>query len=116
MTNEDWPRMAAGRKKNDNGQLPLSHPKIEFLVDKNHRVRTYAKYYFELSHTKKAKSTCTNNDAQRMKRNLSTTPSPFHYFRGQPKLSLNTISIITSFVTNGARGRSGGKKKGFLRH
>jgi hypothetical protein len=56
MTDKDWPRTASGRKKNDNGQLPLLHSKIEFLADKNHRVRTYAKYYFELSHTKNPKA------------------------------------------------------------
>jgi hypothetical protein len=43
MTKDDWPRTAGGRKKKDNGQLPLSHPKIEFLADKNHRIRTYSK-------------------------------------------------------------------------
>jgi hypothetical protein len=34
-----------------------------------------------LSHTKKAKSTCTNDDAQRMKRNFSYF---IHIYHSQP--------------------------------
>jgi hypothetical protein len=81
MTNEDWPRTASERKKNDNGQLPLSHPKIEFVADKNHHIRTYTKYYFELSHTKKSESICTNNGAKRMKRNCLYF---IHMYHSQP--------------------------------
>jgi hypothetical protein len=81
MTKDDWPRTPAGRKKKDNGQLPLSHPKIEFLADKNHRVRTYAKYFFDLSQKRKSESTCTYNDAERMKRNFSYF---IHMYHTQP--------------------------------
>ena len=35
-----WPKTASGRKKTDNGKLPLEHPMMIFLADKNHRVRT----------------------------------------------------------------------------
>jgi hypothetical protein len=67
----DWPRTKSGYKKKDNGQLPLLHPPIDWLADKNHRVRTYAKYFFILAHKKRSFTSCTTNDAERMKRNFS---------------------------------------------
>jgi hypothetical protein len=67
----DWPRTASGAKKKDSGQLPLLHPIIDFLADKNHRVRTYAKYFFLLAHKKRSVTCCTPNDAERMKRNFA---------------------------------------------
>jgi hypothetical protein len=46
----DWPRTtSSGAKKKDNGQLPLLHPSIYWLADKNHRVCIYAKYFFILA-------------------------------------------------------------------
>jgi hypothetical protein len=67
----DWPRTLSGTKKTDNGQLPLLHPIVDFLADKNHRVRTYAKYFFKLSKKKRSETSCTSNDAERMKRNFA---------------------------------------------
>jgi hypothetical protein len=44
---EEWPTYenSKGKKgeKKINGVLPTNHPKIEFLADKNHRVRCYGK-------------------------------------------------------------------------
>jgi hypothetical protein len=42
MTTAQWPRYEDGRKKPDNGQLPLLHSDITFLADKGHRTRGYA--------------------------------------------------------------------------
>ena len=67
----DWPRTKSGAKKKDNGMLPLLHPIIDWLADANHRVRTYARYFFNLSHKKRSETCCTNNDAERMKRNFA---------------------------------------------
>jgi hypothetical protein len=65
-------------QENDNGKLPLSHPVIEFLANKNHRVRTNAKHFFELSYSTKTVSIYTNNDAERMKRNFSYFIHMYH--------------------------------------
>jgi hypothetical protein len=67
----DWPKTASGAKKKDNGQLPLLHPPINWLADKNHRVRTYARYFFVLAHKPRSQTCCTPNDAERMKRNFA---------------------------------------------
>jgi hypothetical protein len=45
----DWPRTASGAKGGD-GQLPLLHPIINSLADKNHCVCTYTRYFFLLAH------------------------------------------------------------------
>ena len=66
-----WPKTAGGYKKTDNGKLPLEHPIMFFLADKNHRVRTYARKYFELSRKPLKESECTSVDAERIKRNFS---------------------------------------------
>jgi hypothetical protein len=63
----DWLRTASGTRKRDNGQLPLLHPIMNFLADKNHHVCTYAKYFFLLAHKKRLVTCCTPNDAERMK-------------------------------------------------
>jgi hypothetical protein len=51
MKEEEWSRYnGKGRgKKPDNGQLSINHPKINFLGDKGHRVRGYAKKCFALA-------------------------------------------------------------------
>ncbi len=67
----DWPRTLSGTKKKDTGQLPLLHPILDFLADTNHRVRTYAKYFFLLSKKRRTETACTPNDAERMKRNFA---------------------------------------------
>ena len=40
MTEGEWPRNNSGRRKPDNGLLPVKHPAIKFLADKGHRVRS----------------------------------------------------------------------------
>jgi hypothetical protein len=44
----------SGRKKLNSGILPVEHPNIEVLVDKGHRVRSfaYARKYFALANEK----------------------------------------------------------------
>jgi hypothetical protein len=59
------------KKENDKGILPLSHPPITVLADKNHRIRTYAKKFFELARLAMCKSRVTSGDAERLKRNFS---------------------------------------------
>jgi hypothetical protein len=56
---DEWPRYASkddkkkGAKKPDNGLLPISHPEITWLADKNHRIRQVAKKCFGLCSKKK---------------------------------------------------------------
>jgi hypothetical protein len=45
---DEWPRYEGaetkkGPKKPDTGLLPISHPEIIFLADRNHRIRQIAK-------------------------------------------------------------------------
>ena len=69
---KDFPRNKDGRKKPDNGLLPIDHPAIIWLADKGHsRVRQFAKKLYKLSRMKKADCECTSMDAERLKRNLS---------------------------------------------
>lgn len=67
----DWPRTLSGAKKKDNHELPLLHPIMDFLTDKNHQVHTYARYFFVLSQRKQSLTCCTSNDTQRMKRSFA---------------------------------------------
>jgi hypothetical protein len=67
---KDWPRYKGKGhgEKPDNGQLPINHPKINFLADKGHRVRGYAKKYFALAALCKEKNLgCMKLDAKQMK-------------------------------------------------
>jgi hypothetical protein len=74
MTDAEWPRTATGRKKPDNGLLPLLHGIITFLADKGQRVRGYSRFLFLESAKSVAKGWgCTKVDAERMKRRLSWT-------------------------------------------
>jgi hypothetical protein len=73
------------QRKKDNGQLLLLHPSINFLADKNHHVRAYAKHCFILAYKQKALTCCTPNDAECMQRN-------FLYF------IWSTTSLTTNFV------------------
>jgi hypothetical protein len=72
-----WPRYALkdkkrrGAKKPDNGLLPITHPEITWLADKNHRIRQVAKKIFGLCLKKKEECIGNNHDAERMKRCLS---------------------------------------------
>jgi hypothetical protein len=55
----EWPRYASKDekkkevKKPDNGLLPITHPEITWLADKNHRIRQVAKKIFGLCSKKK---------------------------------------------------------------
>ena len=42
MDKEDWPKCSNGRKKPDKGELPIDHPVIDVVKDKNHRKRCFA--------------------------------------------------------------------------
>jgi hypothetical protein len=66
----NWPQTKPGSKK-DNGRLPILHPIIDFLADKNHRVRTYVKYFFLIARKNRAFTNCTANNAKQMKRNFA---------------------------------------------
>jgi hypothetical protein len=73
-TERECPRYKNGQKKPDHGQLPLEHAAIQFLADKGHRVRGYARAIFsEATKSKKYGCGCTKMDAERMKRRLSWT-------------------------------------------
>ena len=43
MREDEWPRMAKGRKKDNNGRLPLRIPEPEFLADPSHRKKSFGK-------------------------------------------------------------------------
>jgi hypothetical protein len=70
-TLDEVPRYINGKKKPDNGVLPIEHPNIIWLADKGHRVRQFASKLFKLAGMKKADCEGTRLDAERMKRNLS---------------------------------------------
>jgi hypothetical protein len=67
----DVPRDDDGKKLNDMGLLPITHPEIHWLADKGHRVRQFASKLFKLCGKKKAECEGNNLDAERLKRNLS---------------------------------------------
>jgi hypothetical protein len=82
----DWPKTPSNRKKDDHGRLPFLHPILDFLADQNHRVQTYASYFFKLSKLSRKITQCTANDAERMKRNFAYflhmyRKHPFHEFQ-----------------------------------
>ena len=97
-----WPKTAAGRKKTDNGKLPLEHPSMVFL-DKNQSVRMYARKCFEFSREPLKESECIHVVAERIKSSFSCcvrmySDEEFDFLRLQRKPSLKIISTITSFV------------------
>jgi hypothetical protein len=67
MSIEDWPLTEAGVRVRDTGLLPIEQPVLNFLVDKNHQVRTYARYYFKLAMMVAKESQCHFGDAKRLK-------------------------------------------------
>jgi hypothetical protein len=74
MSDAEWPRFANGRKRPDNGLLPLLHVIVKFLADKGHRVRGYTSFIFAESVKSISNGcSCTKVDAERMKRRLSWT-------------------------------------------
>jgi hypothetical protein len=68
---KDIPRNKDGKKKPDNGLLPIEHPEIIWQADKGHRVRQFANKLFKLSGMKVEESQCNSMDAERLKRNMS---------------------------------------------
>jgi hypothetical protein len=73
-TIDDWPRCANGKKKPDNGLLPILPAMIKFLADKGHRTRGCCRVFFaEAGKSKKDGCGCTKMDAERMKRRMSWT-------------------------------------------
>jgi hypothetical protein len=68
MVDADWPLTNGGVRVRDTGLLPLDQYEMEFLGDKNHRVRTYARYLFKLSKLSADKSQAHGGDAERLKR------------------------------------------------
>jgi hypothetical protein len=58
-------------KKKCTGSLPLEHPSISNLADKNHRIRGYGSKMFELAYAAKSRSMMMKPDARRLQRNLS---------------------------------------------
>jgi hypothetical protein len=115
LGNDDWPRTIASHKKRDTGQLPLAHPEIYFLSDKNHCVCTFAAHFFELAHVNLlSTSIATNDDARHMKRTheeefllIHPHGPSFLCSSVPPMLFLNNTSTITSFVITGALQLSG---------
>jgi hypothetical protein len=70
-----WPtyvnRSGKETKKKCAGTLPLSHPAISNLADKNLRIRGYGSKMFSLAVAAKSESTMKKPDARRLQRNLS---------------------------------------------
>lgn len=71
MDKTAWPRTEAKHRKKDNGKLPLDHPPVIFMADRNHRVRQFAGYLYALESASKATSEMTKPDMNRLKRNFS---------------------------------------------
>jgi hypothetical protein len=94
ISEDECPRYANGKKKPDNGLLPIEHPVIEFLDDKGHRVRGYARVIFaEACKSKKDGCGCTKMDAERMKRRLSWTLR-LHSAGTYPQFTLAVSAVL----------------------
>jgi hypothetical protein len=63
-----FPRHYNGKKKSDTGLLPIGHPAIKWLADRNHRIRGVSKKIFHLVNQKKDKCIGNNHDAEQLKR------------------------------------------------
>jgi hypothetical protein len=72
-----WPRMPAGKKKGNKGELLLSHPQWKKLANHNHHMRCLARRCFKLACAVKAVSLLTVADAERLKRNYCYTVHKF---------------------------------------
>ena len=55
---DDWPKTKSGKRKSDNGRLPLDVSQPKFLADFNHRVKTVGKRFYELASAPKKNFTC----------------------------------------------------------
>jgi hypothetical protein len=65
---DEYPRYENGKKKTDNGCLPIGHPTITWLADRNHRIRQVASKIFGLCSKKKDECIGNSHDAERIKR------------------------------------------------
>ena len=72
MKDEDWPKTKKGKKKADNGRLPLDIMMPSFLADFNHRVKTVGKRFYDLASLPKKKSRVDTSLTRRMKLNWGT--------------------------------------------
>jgi hypothetical protein len=73
----EWPRYEGaqgkiGPKKPDTGLLPISHPEISWLANRNHRIRQIAKKFFFLCRQKKKECVGNPHDAERLKRCMAS--------------------------------------------
>jgi hypothetical protein len=66
MSNADNKCYKSGCKKPNSGLLPVDDPKIVFLADKGHRVRSFARNCFPLANKKRKelKLGCTTVDEE----------------------------------------------------
>ena len=71
MSRADWPKTVGGNEKKSTGRLPLEHPPVEFVADRNHRVCQFGGDLYTLKYASLAVSTMTKPDMQCMKRNFS---------------------------------------------
>jgi hypothetical protein len=65
------PKIPAGNKRVNNGQLPLTNPPILRLADPNHRNRCMAGKFYKLARAKKGTIMCSTADTERLKRNMT---------------------------------------------
>jgi hypothetical protein len=100
ISDADWPRYANGKKKPDNGLLPLLHSIIRFLADKGHRVRGYSRFLFAEAIKSVANGCgCTKVDAERMKRRLSWTLR-LHCFGTYEEFQTAVLAVLEHHFNN----------------
>jgi hypothetical protein len=100
MTDAEWPRYSNGRKRPDNGLLPLLHAIIKFLADKGHRVRGYTSFLFAESVKSISNGCgCTKVDAERMKRRLSWTLR-LHCFGTYEEFKTAVLAVLEHHFNN----------------
>ena len=66
MSKDKWPIMAKGRKKEDNGRLPLCILEPEFLADPSHRKKSFGKHLYALVTLPKTRSLVDKTIAQKL--------------------------------------------------
>ena len=89
----NWPRYPSGSIKPDNGKLPLDHPKIEFLADINHQVRSFGKQVWGLYYAPKSVCDISKHAVMRLKRNYA-----YCLFQGKSKSSFEDFKTSTGAV------------------
>jgi hypothetical protein len=100
ITEAEWPRYANGKKKPDNGLLPLLHAIIRFKADKGHRVRGYSHFLFAEAVKSIANGCgCTKVDAERMKRQLSWTLR-LHCFGTYEEFQTAVLAVLEHHFNN----------------